>query len=244
VEAVTLVQKPGRGRPAKVISRSILEEAFQPTRRISRTKLAKLLGVHRSTLSRNLKRYNISTNFSAITNAELDSLVEDFRKKRPDSGTVYLAGHLASAELRLQRWRVRDAQTRVDGVEVQLRNHRPIVRRVYTVKRPNALWHMDGYHKLILYGFVIHGIVDGYSRKVNVLATYPDCHTYRLAQIVSLVVSTSNSAATVLDAFKTAVEAHGLPSRVRGDRGGENLRVAVYMIRRRGLNRASYMFGS
>ncbi|KAE9382610.1 hypothetical protein BT96DRAFT_778281, partial [Gymnopus androsaceus JB14] len=34
------------------------------------------------------------------------------------------------------------------------------------VSRPNALWHIDGHHKLIMWGFVIHGVVDGYSRIV------------------------------------------------------------------------------
>lgn len=57
-------------------------------------------------------------------------------------------------------------------------------------------------------------------------------------------METSNTADVVLSAFCKAVSRFTLPSRVRGDRGGENLKVAVYMVRRRGLNRASYMFGS
>jgi len=61
---------------------------------------------------------------------------------------------------------------------------------------------------------------------------------------MSLVSSTSNTAETVLEAFQEAGEKYGIPSRVRGDRGGENLKVAVYMIRHRGLNRASFMFGT
>ncbi|KAG2134987.1 hypothetical protein BD769DRAFT_1293898, partial [Suillus cothurnatus] len=36
----------------------------------------------------------------------------------------------------------------------------------YKVSQPNALWHMDGHHKLIHWGIVIHGIIDGYCRTV------------------------------------------------------------------------------
>ncbi|KAI6006192.1 hypothetical protein F5J12DRAFT_721182, partial [Pisolithus orientalis] len=32
----------------------------------------------------------------------------------------------------------------------------------YHVKWPNALWHMDGHHKLIQWGIVIHGFIDGF----------------------------------------------------------------------------------
>ncbi|KIJ99156.1 hypothetical protein K443DRAFT_62827, partial [Laccaria amethystina LaAM-08-1] len=39
----------------------------------------------------------------------------------------------------------------------------------YHVPRPNSLWHIDGHHKLIVWGIVIHGIADGYSRKANKL---------------------------------------------------------------------------
>ncbi|KAI9569823.1 hypothetical protein HD554DRAFT_2019662, partial [Boletus coccyginus] len=36
----------------------------------------------------------------------------------------------------------------------------------YYVKCPNALWHIDGHHKLICWGIVIHGIIDGFCRMV------------------------------------------------------------------------------
>jgi hypothetical protein len=43
--------------------------------------------------------------------------------------------------------------------------------------------------------------------------------------------------------FIDAIIEHGVPSRVRGDRGGENRDVSILMILLRGLNRASFMWG-
>ena len=43
--------------------------------------------------------------------------------------------------------------------------------------------------------------------------------------------------------FIDAILEHGVPSRVRGDRGGENWDVSILMILLRGLNRASFMWG-
>jgi len=48
----------------------------------------------------------------------------------------------------------------------------------------------------------------------------------------------------VLDLFLDAVAEYGVPSRVRGDRGGENIEVSVWVIMHRGANRASFMWGS
>ena len=44
--------------------------------------------------------------------------------------------------------------------------------------------------------------------------------------------------------FLDAVEAYGLPSRVHGDRGGENKDVSVFMIILHGVKHASFMWGS
>jgi hypothetical protein len=57
-------------------------------------------------------------------------------------------------------------------------------------------------------------------------------------------VSTNNRASTVLDVFLKAVTEFGMPSRVRGDRGRENKAVSVYMVLAKGLNRASFIWGS
>ena len=84
----------------------------------------------------------------------------------------------------------------------------------------------DSHHKLIRWRLVTHGAIDGYSR----LVLYVHC-------------ATNIKAATVLEQFLSAVNGHGLPSRVRSDQGLENTLVARYMIERRGANRRSMLVG-
>lgn len=61
--------------------------------------------------------------------------------------------------------------------------------------------------------------------------------------MTGLRASTNNRAETVLDMFIDAILEHGVPWRVRGDRGGENRDVSILMILLRGLRRASFMWG-
>ena len=111
---------------------------------------------------------------------------------------------------------------------VELRSRTALHRRVYQVKSPNSLWHLDGYHKLIRWNFVIHGAIDGFSRL-----------------IVYMKVSANNKARTVLSAFTSAVREFGIPSRIRTDRGGENLMVSRWMLEHplRGPDRRSVIAG-
>ena len=75
---------------------------------------------------------------------------------------------------------------------------------------------------------MVHGCIDGYSRR-----------------IMYLHISTNNRADTVAEAFQAAVETYGLPSRVRSDKGGENVGVAAIMVNHplRGPGRGSFITG-
>ncbi|KAJ3817330.1 hypothetical protein F5880DRAFT_1466485, partial [Lentinula raphanica] len=63
--------------------------------------------------------------------------------------------------LRVQRRRVMESLRRVDHLGRVVRQRRLVKRQAYKVSRPNALWHIDGHHKLIFWGIVIHACVDG-----------------------------------------------------------------------------------
>ncbi|KAG1720717.1 uncharacterized protein EDB91DRAFT_1064727, partial [Suillus paluster] len=83
-----------------------------------------------------------------------------------DSGIRYIIGFLRRHGLRVQHRRVVESLRRVDRLGQVLRDRRVKRRRKYHVKRPNALWHIDGHHKLIRSGIVIHGFIDGFCRTV------------------------------------------------------------------------------
>ena len=70
------------------------------------------------------------------------------------------------------------------------------------------------------------------------LCIFVQCH-----QVVGLQANTDNRAHTVFNIFRAAIQTYGTPSRVRGDCGGENIDVAVWMIRHRGPNRSSFLWG-
>lgn len=97
---------------------------------------------------------------------------------------------------------------------------------MYSVSGPNALWHVEGNHKLIRRRFVIHGGIDGFSRMV-----------------VHLNISADNRAATAFQPFLNACNEFGIPSRVGADHGLENLDIAAFMLSNRGPNRASIIIG-
>lgn len=71
-------------------------------------------------------------------------------------------GFLRSHHVRVPKRSLYAALHRVNGLGHALRHSVAITRHEYHSSRPNALWHCDSHHKLILWGIVIHGFIDGF----------------------------------------------------------------------------------
>jgi hypothetical protein len=158
-----------RGQPKKRVDPKVLHEAFQKGRRIPIKVLAGILGIDPKTLRSQMDELDIDSGYDKISDEELDTLVRQYRQENPGGGRSYIIGRLRAAHsLRLQRSRVIASMTRIDHLGQGLREQvgKKKERTQYYVPRPNHLWHIDGHHKLIAWGIVIHGVADGYSRKV------------------------------------------------------------------------------
>ena len=164
--------------------------------------------------------------FSDISDDDLIEIVRDIVRNQPHVGCSVVLGVLRSRGIHVQRDRCRSALAITDPIASALRWGAAVQRRTYSVPGPNSLWHIDGHHCLIRWRLVVHGGIDGYSRMV-----------------VYLTCSDNNRADTVLQAFNEATSLYGWPSRVRGDKGGENYGVAAAMISRRGEGRGSFIAG-
>ena len=122
--------------------------------------------------------------------------------------------------------RLRDSIHRVEGLGVEHRKKGRLHRRVYNVKGPNQLWHVDTNHKLVRWNFIVVGGIDGFSRLP-----------------VMLVCTNNNKSETLLSCFVNSVSEYGLPSRVRTDKGLKNVGIADYMIEKRGTDHGSIISG-
>lgn len=127
----------------------------------------------------------------------------------------------------MQCRRLRENIARTDPICRHICWHQIVTRQTYSVQHSNILWHIDGHHSLIQWCMVVHSGIDGYS-----------------CMIVYLQCATNNCSLTVYRLFKQATEQYGIPSRVRSDKGGENILVCQYVIAVRSTDRSSHIAGS
>jgi hypothetical protein len=162
------VSHSGRiGRPSKTLDTSWLQDAVSGRRHLKMNAIATLLGIHRNTLRYKLRTMGLYHRFTHLSDSDLDVILKIWKRLRPSSGLRYAAGFLRRHGIRIQKERVRHSMIRIDGLGQELRRHDGIMRREYISCMSNAVWHFDGMHKLIMWGFVVHGGVDGHDHMVG-----------------------------------------------------------------------------
>jgi hypothetical protein len=167
---ITFERTGRRGRPRKRVDSAFLRDVMDPRRNIYLSKLARKLNISRDVLQREIRLCGIDRGFTDISDAELDRMIHSFLLQREHTtGSRYVIGHIRSKGIKVPQCRIRASIKRVDRLGRFLRRNarQKVPRQSYHVPRPNALWHMDGHHKLIAWGIVIHGCVDGFSRTVG-----------------------------------------------------------------------------
>lgn len=153
----------------------------------------------------------MSSNF--LDEPRITELVHNFLRDSPGRGVELTRGYLRSQNAFVPREHVRQLVRSIDPEGTELRKRKTIKRRVYNSKGIHHVWHMDGWHKLIKYGLVVHAAIDGCSRFV----VFCNC-------------SSNNYAMTVLRHFVGACdELNVIPGCVRSDQGGENVQVFRFM---------------
>jgi hypothetical protein len=132
--------------------------------------LMKQFHIHRHTLCVCLREAGISQWFHVLSDDQLDHIIQLIKQVKPQAGYWYVVGYLCSFGLWIQLWHILKSLCWIDPVGCVLQQQQITRQRKYYVKQPNSLWHLDGHHKLIKWGFVIHGIIDGYSRVVCIIS--------------------------------------------------------------------------
>lgn len=136
----------GRGRPKVAIHKDQLQYLVEQGFRVK--DISEMFMCCTRTIERKMKKYNIILrNYTPI--CDPDGVVKEITSLFPNGGEKTVSGRLKSYEILIKRERVREALRRVDPLGVRARCRSVLHRRVYSVPSPNALWHIDGYHKLI-----------------------------------------------------------------------------------------------
>lgn len=149
--------------------------------------------------------------------------------ERTDIGELNYYTYIRAAGFRCRFPQLRDVIHELNPGGPQFRKRKVLKRMIYGgfgMQGFNFVTHIDSWHKMIRYGFVVSLMIDGYSR-----------------MIFSVQISSNNTAHSTLQAFLKGVREYGLPDRTYSDHGGENRYIASLMLQCRGLARRSHMCG-
>ena len=106
--------------------------------------IGRILGISDRTLRRRRHEFELPVgmgeHFSDVTDDELDVNVREILQVTPNAGQRLVEGGLRHRGVLIQRHRIQEAIRRVDPVVSTLRAAQQIIRRVYSVPCPNALW--------------------------------------------------------------------------------------------------------
>lgn len=142
-----------RGRPVFKIPFETIEFFVENGFKVA--EIARLIGVSKRTAERRLKDYDlgIRQSYSPLTDHELEDEVKKIINDFPHVGYRTMSGLLQVKGHRVQEKRIRHAMQNADSCGVLFRrlflSASRVQRRTYSVKAPQALWHIDGNHKLI-----------------------------------------------------------------------------------------------
>ena len=164
---------------------------------------------------RTIKRICLDLGIKAVERPEIDhvqlsTFINYWRTENNNTndGIVSIMGALRQANVPHTYRAVARLLRAADPVGSRMRFMEKVKRRVYNVVAANVLWHFDGNHKLKRYNFVLHGGIDGYSRR-----------------IVWMKIASDNYSDTVFRACVEAMTKYGAPRLIRSDYGRENVKV-------------------
>ena len=100
----------------------------------------------------------------------VDFIAKDIQVSGRQHGYRWMYLKLLQNGFIVKRETVRLVFKELDPDGVCMRTAHRLVRRTYRNNGPNFLWHMDGYDKLKPYRIAIHGCIDGFSRKLIMVA--------------------------------------------------------------------------
>lgn len=139
-----------RGRPKYIIQSEQL--IFLRDLRFLWTQIASLYGVSSRTIFNIRSEQGLldgrTTVFIPISDNDLLEEVRSIKRIMPEAGQNMVRGFLEAQNIHVPMAGIRTCISQVDPINTVLRWATPR-RRVYLVSYPNALWHIDGNHKLI-----------------------------------------------------------------------------------------------